>query len=68
MVRRLEVETIRRQAAKVAEFEDNRLVSTGQLLKFSCPGKDCSHRFHVIERTSLPFDLLYGTEFVEHNR
>lgn len=67
MVRRLEVEAIRRQSAKVAEYEGKRLVSTGQLLKFSCPGKDCSHRFHVIEKTPLPFDLLYGAEFVKHN-
>lgn len=67
MVRRLEVEAIRRQSAKVAEWEGRRLVSTGHVLKFSCPGKDCSHRFHVVQKKPLAFDLLYGAEFVEEH-
>jgi hypothetical protein len=65
MVRRCKLKSIRRQTAKEAKHEGKLLTSTGELVEFICPGKPCSHRFHIIEDALLWFDMLYGAEFVE---
>jgi hypothetical protein len=65
MVRRCKLKSIRRQTRKEAKHEGTHLISSGELVVFICLGKPCSHRFHIIEDASFPFDMLYGTEFVE---
>jgi hypothetical protein len=65
MVRRCKLKPIRRQTVKKAKYEGKLFVSTGELVELICPGKPCSHRFHIIENAPLRLDLLYGAEFVE---
>lgn len=65
MVRRCKLKSIRRQTVKEAKYEGKLLISTGELVKFVCLGKACSHRFHIIEDAPLRFDMLYGAEFLK---
>lgn len=64
--RRCKLELIRRRTVKEATYEGKILISTGELVEFICPGKPCSHRFHILEDSPLGFDMLYGAEFVEN--
>jgi hypothetical protein len=65
MVRRCKLKSIRRQTRKEVKYEGKLLISSGELVVFICPGKPCSHRFHIIEDAPFQFDMLYGSEFVE---
>jgi len=68
MVQRLELKSKRRQSVKAAEYDGNRLVSTGHVVEFACIGQACRHRFHVIDNPPLHFELLYGAEFAEKTK
>lgn len=65
MARKCKLRSKQRETKKEATYEGVLLISTGHLVEFICPGKPCSHRFHIIEDAPFRFDMLYGVEFVE---
>lgn len=64
LVRKHQLRPKRRQNKKIAEWEERRLVSTGELVELNCSTRFCKHRFHVIEGTLGGFDMLHGDDFM----
>ena len=62
IVRQFGLKPWRRKSAQEAHYDGKTLVSTGKVVDLSCPGQSCRHRFHIVEK--VPFDILYGAEFV----